>query len=433
MDTSLTNAGLLLQAVDRKMILKAIVCEEVPGGFILRMMGFDVFLPWAEVADGTVMNPGEFVDICVIKTGDCRKLAVVSNRKAVRRLWRSEVQADIDKLHVGEVYRVMVMEFAKRGVVVSAGGILGIVPYRMLSWKYFEHPSELCSVGQEVLAVLMSKEEFEGYIRLIFSVRDMNENPWTEELCHYLGKEVEGEVVLLKKYGAFVDFDNVRGLIHKTEISWCGDSEVRDFIYMGQKVKAKVISVDIAGQAIGLSMKALTENPWDNFLPEKCIGEIMEVMVVRRRDGGLVVRTSESLRGYISEEDCAWVGAPTLVKGVGPGDILTTKVVSADVENQRLIFSVKALSNPPWLDLTMACSRKTELKAGIVSISPEHLLLEVMPGVFASLEIDRLPLPANQYRAGDFLEVMIIRISWEKPITVKVELLADPERECSMG
>ncbi len=428
MDTSLTNAGLLLQALDRQMILKAIVREAVSGGFILRLMGFDVFLPGTEVADGTVMNPGEFVDVCMVRMEKGRKLAVVSNRKAAWRRRRNGVMAAIDDLRVGEVYCVMVMEFAKRGVVVSAGGILGIVPYRMLSWKYYEQPSEISSVGQEILAVLMSKEEFKGRIRLIFSVKDMEGDPWTEELYHYLGKEVEGEVVLLKKYGAFMDFDNVRGLIHKTEISWSGDSEVKDCLYIGQTVRAKVISVDVVGKTIGLSMRALTENPWENKLPEDFIGEIRRVMVVRRRGGGLIVRTLEGLMGYIPEEDCAWGGAPTLVKEVSPGDMLLAKVLSVDIDNQKFVFSVRALSDSPWLDLTKACAHKTELQARIVSMSPEHLLLEVLPGVFASLETKELSLPLCQYMTGGFLDVVIRRISWEKPITISVGRLL-PERQ----
>ncbi len=420
MDTSLTNSGLILHAFNRRMILKAIVREEVSGGFILRLMGFDVFLPGTEVADGTVMNPGEIVDVCVVRAETGRKLTVVSGRKAVWRRRRNEVLAAIDDMHVGEVYSVMVMEFSKRGVVVSAGGIMGIVPYRMLSWKYYEHPYEVCPIGQTMMTVLVSKEDIGGCIRLIFSAKDMDVDPWTEDLGDYLGKEIEGEVVLLKKYGAFVDFDNVRGLVHKTEISWSGDMEVKDCLYIGQTVRAKVISVDVYGKAIGLSMRALTENPLENKLPGEFIGEIMRVMVVRRRDGGLVVRTMEGFTGYISEEDCAWAGAPTLVKEVSPGDVLSAKVVSVDIENQKLVFSIRALSNSPWLDLTKACAHKTELQAKIVSISPEHLLLEVMSGVFASLKVKDLPHPICRYMVGGFLDVVIRRISWEKPITISV-------------
>ncbi len=418
MDTSLTNTGLVQQAFDCQMILKAIVREVVPCGFILRLMGVDVFLPESELADGTAMKPGKLVDICVIKLKEDGRLPVVSNRKALRIQRRNELLAVIDDLHAGDVCRVMVMEFAKRGIVVSAGGILGIVPYKMLSWKYYSHPSEICSVGQEMMAVLMSKEESDGHVRLIFSVKDMERSPWREELHHYLGKEVEGEVVLLKKYGAFVDFDNMRGLVHKTEISWGVCPEVRDCLYIGQKVRAKVISVDVAGKAIGLSVKALMKNPWENFLPEKCVGETMDVIVLRRRGGGLVVRTAEGFIGYISGEDCAWVGSATLIKEICPGGILSAKVISVD--NQSFVFSIRALCDPPWLDLTKACSRKTALPTRIISINQEHLLLEVLPGVFASLEVRNLPPPASRYMAGGVLNVFIRRISWEKPVTITV-------------
>ncbi len=420
MRTSLTNIDLLLMAASQQMVLEAVMCETRPKGFRLRLMGMDAFLPETEVADGNVFRYGDMVNVCVVRVNVGRMSVIVSNRKAARVQRRNDVVQAINAFRVGEVYCGLVMEFAGGGVIISVGGILGIVPFRMLSWKYYKHPSEILSLGQEIMVVLKSKQERSGKVRLIFSAKDMEKTPWTDELYRYLDKVVEGEVVLLRNFGAFVDFDNVRGLIHKSDISWNREIDVRDYLYKGQKVRAKVLSVDVGRRTVGLSLKALTENPWDKFHIDNFLGEIKRVQVVRRGGGGLTVITDDGIVGNIPEEECGWVGVPTFVKEISLGEQLMAKVVSVDIENQRFAFSVRAMREAPWLELTKACSHKTELQSKIISKSVEQLLLEVKTGVFASLGAGDLPLPISNYQVGDFQAVKVSRIFWEKPIKIKV-------------
>ncbi len=263
-----------------------------------------------------------------------------------------------------------------------------------------------------MLVVLKSKAG------LIFSARGMEENPWTDDLYEYLDKEVEGKVAILRRYGAFVDFANVRGLLHKSEMPWVG-AEVKDCLYLGQIVRTKVISIDVASKSIGLSMAGLYKDPWRTVLE---LGETRDVNVVGRSEGGLIVNTADGLIGNIPEEECGWVGVPTLTKLINAGDKLQAKIISADHGSRKITFSVRVMSEAPWLDLTRACAYKTMLNAKIISISLKHLLLEILPGVFSSLEIVDLPQTVWLYHIGDSLCVIIRRISWDKPVTVKVVL-----------
>ena len=147
------------------------------------------------------------------------------------------------------------------GFVGLEDGVDGLIHISDLSWnKKIKHPSEVLKKKDRVKAVVLNIDK--ENCRISLGIKQLDNDPWDEIPQNYpIGTEVEGTIVKITGFGAFAEFgDGLEGLIHVSQLSSEEVTHPEKVVEVGQKVKAKIIKVDLATKKIGLSVKAFTED-----------------------------------------------------------------------------------------------------------------------------------------------------------------------------
>lgn len=160
------------------------------------------------------------------------------------------------ELKPGEVFKGEVVNVVNYGVFVDIDGIIGLIHISELDWQRVKHPSEVLAFGDEI-DVLIKDIDLDRE-RVSLSRKALMASPWDSIEEHYCkGNLVEGIVVLMKDYGAFVRLpEGLDGLIHISEM----DGKPEDTLTIGQKVLVRIIAIDSQQERISLSLTRVTQD-----------------------------------------------------------------------------------------------------------------------------------------------------------------------------
>ena len=153
------------------------------------------------------------------------------------------------------------MRFTEYGAFVDIGGVDGLLHISEISWGKLKHPSEVLTVGDTINVKILSLNPEKGKISLGYK-QNMPE-PWSIIDDKYkAGDNVEGDIVQIKEYGAFLELEpGLDGLIHISEISHSRVENINSVLHIGDNVEAKILEIDKDRRRISLSIKALIDPP----------------------------------------------------------------------------------------------------------------------------------------------------------------------------
>lgn len=315
---------------------------------------------------GTLINlkAGDRISAYVIQEENEEGYYVLSLRKASQeRTWRNFLKA----YETGEIMPVVIHEANKGGLLVIMDGIKGFIPVSQLAPMHYPrvdgaNASEILSrlqklVGTEMKVKIINVDQAGG--KLIFSEKAAMEDQRAETLKSLqVGQTVNGVISGVVKFGIFVAFNGLEGLVHISEIEW---GHVKDpFTYgkIGKEVDVQVIGIE--GDKISLSMKRLTPDPWKKAAEKYAIGKLVKGKVDRITQFGVFVKLEDEISGLIHLSELADEPVKDPQKFVKIGQEVEAKVIAIDPNEHRLGLSVKALMEPPKEDEKEA--EKTEKK-----------------------------------------------------------------------
>ncbi len=211
----------------------------------------------------------------------------------------------------GEALPIKVAEANRGGLMLEYKGVKGFLPVSQLSSKNYPKVEggdkekiyeELKKfVGQELIVKIMDVNQAEE--KLIFSEKSQENQELREKISkHHVGDIVEGEVSGIVSFGAFVRFgDGLEGLVHISEMDWRLVENPAAILKTGEKISVKII--DIQGEKISLSLKALKENPWEIAAAKYNKGDSIKGVVGKLNTFGAFVKVSDDIQGlaHISE------------------------------------------------------------------------------------------------------------------------------------
>jgi len=160
-----------------------------------------------------------------------------------------------------------------------------------------------------------------------------------------IGQVVEGMITGVVDFGAFVKFGDLEGLVHISELAWQRIENPKDIVKVGQKVTAKVISIDKG--RVSLSIKQLQEDPWLEAVKKYQIGQVVSGKVAKVMPFGVFVELDKDIQGL------AHVMELSHEAGKNPDDILKAgeekefKIISIEPAEHRLGLSLKAMTEAP--------------------------------------------------------------------------------------
>jgi len=255
----------------------------------------------------------------------------------------------VDLMKEGKVVSVPISEANKGGLIVQVGRIDGFLPVSQLTVEHYPRVEggdrsrilEMLNkfIGKEFKVKIIDVDESDS--KLIVSEKAAWEQKQQKVISQYkLGDEVEGRITGVVDFGAFIEFgDNLEGLVHISELAWQRIDDPKDFIKIGDKVKAKIISID--GSRISLSMKALKQDPWVKAMEKYKIGQSVKGMVLKINSFGVFVELDRDIHGlaHISELSNDRINDPSEVVKIGKE--YKFRILSIEPENHRLGLSLK--------------------------------------------------------------------------------------------
>ena len=230
--------------------------SEEPGG----SSGVNVFLPASQVDIRRPPDIGAYIgnDIeCVIlKIDESRRNIVVSRRKLIedkRDEMKTKLMAEIE---TGQTRKGVVKNIADFGAFVDLGGIDGLLHITDMSWDRVSHPSDKVKIDDEIEVKILNIDREREKIAL--GMKQLTPSPWDDIESKYpVGDRVDGEVVNVMSYGAFVKLEpGVEGLVHISEMSWVKRLQhPSEMVNIGDEVEVVVLGINTEKQEISLGMK----------------------------------------------------------------------------------------------------------------------------------------------------------------------------------
>lgn len=245
-------------ALHDQRIIKAPVIEAVKGGLVVDV-GARAFMPASHVERGFVSDLNQYVGKTVrarvIELDRSKNRIILSQKVVLEEEYQRQREATWQSLEEGQIREGIVKGITDFGVFVDLGGVDGLLHVSELAWNRVEHPADVVSEGQTIKVKVMKVDRERERISL--SLKQTLPDPWDAVAERYpVGSIVEGQVVRLSPFGAFVRLEpGVEGLVH---ISQLADYHVKtpdEVVNEGQTVKVKVLRVQPEERRVSLSIK----------------------------------------------------------------------------------------------------------------------------------------------------------------------------------
>ena len=353
---------------------------------------------------------------------DRRRSNVVLSRKAILEEAQGEIkEKTMETLEEGGLVNGVVKNLTDYGVFVDLGGLDGLLHITDISWGRVGHPSEYFKVGDEVDVVVLRFDRERERVSLGYKQRF--EDPWILVPEKYpVGKRVDGKVVSIVDYGAFVVLEEgVEGLIHVSEMSWTKKvKNPRSILEIDEEVGVVVSEVDPDKRRLSLSLRATEPNPWEQVAETYSVGATIKGTVRNLTDFGAFVEIVPGVDGLVHISDMSWtrrINHPSEV--VQKGDDVEAVITSVDSYNQRISLSMKELLPNEWEEYANSHGVGDVSTGKVTNVTDFGVFVELAPGVEGLChisEIDRdegLSL-AEMFTAGQAVRCRILRVDWHE-------------------
>jgi small subunit ribosomal protein S1 len=396
------------------------VVEVVKGGLAVDV-GVRAFLPGSQVDLRPVKNLatmlGQTIRAKVIKLNRRRGNVVLSRRAVLETEREEKKKHTLAVLTEGMALTGTVKNITDYGAFIDLGGIDGLLHVTDMSWGRIGHPSEIFQVGDQVEVVVLHFDRETGRVSLGY--KQKSSDPWAVVDQRYpAGARVQGKVVSLTNYGAFVELEpGVEGLVHVSEMSWT--RRVRHpskIVNVGDTVEVQVLDVNKATKRISLGMKQVEADPWDSIDDRYKPGMRVQGKVRNLTDFGAFVELEPGVDGLLHISDMSWtrnIGHPSeLLK---KGQPIETQILNVDRDNKRISLGLKQIQPDPWETVSQRFPMGSRVTGKVVRLTDFGAFVELEPGVDGLLHISQMsnrPIasPADLVNVGDELTLLVIRV-----------------------
>ena len=320
----------------------------------------------------------------------------------------------------GEVVHGTVVRVDKDEVLVDIGyKSEGVIPVAELSIRRSVNPADEVSVGDEIDALVLTKEDAEG--RLILSKKRARfELAWKQiEAASESGEPVIGRVIEVVKGGLILDL-GVRGFLPASLVDIRRVQDLDEFL--GKELRCKVIELNRSRNNVVLSRRAVLEDERKEqrqaILDRLAPGDVVEGTISNIVDFGAFVDL-DGMDGLIHISELSWthVNHPSEVLEIGQP--VKVKVLDIDRDRQRISLGLKQTQSDPWQQVLESYNQGDVVEGRVTKVVTFGAFVEIMPGVEGLVHISELAAhhvenPREVVSQGDTVKVKIIEVDAER-------------------
>lgn len=413
----------------------------VKGGFTVDIDGVVAFLPGSQADVRPIKDPTVFMDIpqpFMILKMDKKLGNIVVSRKAILEESRSEArEIMLSKIKEGDILDGVVKNITDYGAFVDLGSVDGLLHVTDISWSRINHPSEVLSFGQEVKVMVIKYNEETKRISL--GMKQLDANPWENIREEFpVGKVMKGKITNIADYGVFIELkDGIEGLVHASEIAWGKvNQNPKKILNIGQEVEFVILDVDTERHRISLSIKKCQNNPLITFAENNPVGSVIKAPIRNVTDFGMFIALDDHTDGMIHESDISWDNnGAELLKNYNKGDIVECKVLSIDIEKDRVALGIKQLSEAPEQSEVESYKKNMVITCTVVNVDKDGLEVSVDEHVAgfikkSELSAERSEQKTDRFATGDRIDAKVISVEkGGRKLGLSIKALEIAERE----
>ena len=342
------------ESLEKEEVSKGFIKCRTKGGMIVDVFGIEAFLPGSQIDVKPIRDydiyVGKTMEFKVVKINHEFKNVVVSHKALIEAELEQQKKEIIAKLEKGQVLEGTVKNITSYGVFIDLGGVDGLIHITDLSWGRVSHPEEIVELDQKLNVVILDFDDAKK--RIALGLKQLTPHPWDSlDEKMKVGDKVQGKVVVLADYGAFVEIaTGVEGLIHVSEMSWSQHlRSAQEFLKVGDEVEAEILTLDREDRKMSLGIKQLKKDPWSDVDAKYAVGTKHSATVRNFTNFGVFVEIEEGVDGLIHISDLSWtkkIKHPAEFTAIG--EQVEVVVLEIDKDNRRLSLGHKQLEENPW-------------------------------------------------------------------------------------
>ena len=376
------------------------------------------------------LKVGSQIDVYLERIESFKGEIVISRDKAKKmKAWKKmekifETQEEMTGYITGKV---------KGGFIATVDGLPCFMPSSQIDVRPLKRVDHLMNTPVKVIATRIDKNRG----NVCVSRRAVLEKSKNAEITEALKNIKEGDVVenaIVKAttdWGIFLDINGIDALLHVSDLSHGRVKKPSDLVNIGQKLKVKITKIDEKTNRVSASIKALTEDPYDNIEKKYKVGEIYDGEVTKIMEYGCFVRIDEGIEGLIHNSELDWTN-----KNIRPNKVLSVsqkikfKIVSIDKDTKRISLSYKATLPNPWDKIREKKGEVVKIK--INNITDKAIFGDLIDsGLSGMLHYKEISYDENiedlkKFKKHDVLDVKILEIKDDKIKFSKRSLDKDP-------
>ena len=321
----------------------------------------------------------------------------------------------------------------KGGFITTVEGLPCFMPSSQIDIRPLKKIDHLLNTPVKVIATRLDKNRG----NVCVSRRAVLEKSKNAEITEALKNIKEGDIVdsaIVKAttdWGIFLDINGVDALLHVSDLSHGRVKKPADLVTIGQKIKVKITKIDKETNRVSASVKALTEDPYENIDKKYKIGEIYEGVVTKIMDYGCFVRIEDGIEGLVHSSELDWKN-----RNANPNKILSVsqrikfKIVNIDKETKRISLSYKSILDNPWDKVKNQVGKQNKMK--INNITDKAIFGELIESKLSGmLHYKEISYQENiedlkKFNKNDIIDVTILEVKDEKIRFSKRALEKDP-------
>ena len=321
----------------------------------------------------------------------------------------------------------------KGGFIATVEGLPCFMPSSQIDVRPLKKIDHLMNTPVKVIATRIDKNRG----NVCVSRRAVLEKSKNAEITEALKNIKEGDIVedaIVKAttdWGIFLDINGIDALLHVSDLSHGRVKKPSDLVSIGQKIKVKITKIDEKTNRVSASVKALTEDPYENIEKKYKVGEIYSGTVTKIMDYGCFVKIEDGIEGLIHNSELDWTN-----RNIKPNKVLSVsqnikfKIVNIEKENKRISLSYKATLENPWEKIKDKIGK--EVKIRINNITDKAIFGELVEtGLVGMLHYKEISYAENieelkKFKKNDTVNVKILEIKDDKIKFSKRALERDP-------
>ena len=375
------------------------------------------------------LKVGSKIDVYLERIESFKGEIIISRDKARKmRAWRKmekvfETQEEMTGYISGKV---------KGGYITHVEGLPCFMPSSQIDVKPLKRIDHLMNTPIKVMATRIDKNRGNVCVSRR-AVLEKSKNAETAEALKEIkeGDIVEARVHACVDWGIFLTYKSLTLLLHVSDLSHGRVKKPSDLVSIGDTMKVKITKIDPKTNRVSASVKALTEDPYENIEKKYKVGETYEGVVTKIMDYGCFVKIEDGIEGLIHNSELDWTN-----KNIKPSKVLSVsqkikfKIVNIDKESKRISLSYKSTLENPWKKISDQVGK--EIKIKINNITDRAIFGETIDTKLSGmLHYKEISYQENiedlkKFKKNDIIDVKILEIKDDKIRFSKRAMEKDP-------